>query len=427
MFRLIKKLVIVTYNVGVYSINDFNLKKGTSMTQPIKTIDAQLGELDKENVFFCKRCITSNQRPRLSFDDEGVCSACRWTEEKENIDWDAREKELRALLDKHRSKDGSFDVIVPASGGKDSGFVAHQLKHEYGMTPLTVTWAPFEFTDIGFDNYNRMVHSGFDNLLFNPNGALHRKLARVAFDVKGDHWEPFTFGQKALAFQIATKFGIPLIFYGENGEVEYGGSMKNKDKAFESVEDWERLYFKGAGVRKLVEMGKEIGVIKDEDVRDGALSIYEAPPLEKIDALGAQMHWFSYYKKWIPQENFYYASEHMGFEPNPDGRSEGTYSKYASLDDKTDGFHWYLGFIKFGMGRATRDASMEIRAGHIDREEAVALANRYDGEFPKKWFPHFMEYLGIDEKHFWKICDGYRQDHIWDKRDGEWVLKHPIK
>lgn len=388
----------------------------------IKTIDAQLGELEKRT-FFCKKCVTSNQRPRITFDEEGICGACRYSEEKEQIDWETREKELRTLLDKHRSKDGSFDVIVPASGGKDSGYVAHQLKHEYGMTPLTVTWAPFNYTNIGRDNLDRFVQSGFDNLLFNPNGAFHRKLARVAFDVKGDHWEPFTFGQKALAFPIAVKFGIPLIFYGENGEVEYGGDKKNKDKPYESVEDWERLYFKGAGVRKLAEVGQEMGIIKPEEVKSGALSIYEAPPLEQIDALGAQMHWFSYYKKWIPQENFYYASEHTGFQPNPEGRSEGTYSKYASLDDKTDGFHWYLGFIKFGMGRTTRDASMEIRAGHIDREEAVALVNRYDGEFPKKWFPEFLEYLDITEEHFWKVVDGYRLPHIWEKRDGEWCLK----
>lgn len=392
----------------------------------LKTIDAQLAELDKE-IFFCKKCVTSNQRPRITFDDEGICGACRYAEEKELIDWKSREEQLRDLLDKHRSKDGSFDVIVPASGGKDSGFVAHELKHKYGMTPLTVTWAPFTFTDIGRKNFDRFIQSGFDNLMFSPNGEFHRKLSRVAFDVKGDHWEPFAFGQKSIAFQIAVKFGIPLIFYGENGEVEYGGDKKNKDKPFESVKDWERLYFKGAGVRKLVDVGQEAGIIKPEEVKSGALSIYEAPPLEQIDALGAEMHWYSYYKKWTPQENFYYASEHTGFEPNPDGRSEGTYSKYASLDDKTDGFHWYLGFIKFGMGRATRDASMEIRSGHIDREEAVALVNRYDGEFPKKWFPHFLEYLDIDEEHFWKICDGYRLDHIWDKRDGKWCLKHPVK
>lgn len=388
----------------------------------VKTIDAQLSELD-EKIFFCKKCVTSNQRPRIKFDEEGVCGACRYAEEKEKIDWASREKELEALLDKHRSKDGSFDVIVPASGGKDSGYVAHELRTKYGMTPLTVTWSPFLYTDIGRGNFERMISSGLDNLSFSPNGQLHRKLARVAFDLKGDHWEPFTFGQKALAFQVAVKFNIPLIFYGENGEVEYGGDMKNKDKPYETVDDWERLYFKGAGVRKLVEEGKKMGVITDEDVRDGALSIYEAPPIEQIEKLDAQMHWYSYYKKWTPQENFYYASEHTGFQTNPDGRSEGTHSKYASLDDKTDGFHWYLGFIKFGMGRTTRDASMEIRSGHIERDEAIALVKRYDGEFPKKWFPEFLEYLDITEEHFWKICDGYRQPHIWEKVDGEWKLK----
>ncbi len=230
-------------------------------TDKINTIDAQLDELDKE-IFFCKKCVTSNQRPRIRFNEDGICGACLYAEEKERINWKEREEQLRDLLDQHRSKDGSFDVIVPASGGKDSGYVAHELKHKYGMTPLTVTWAPFDYTNIGRNILYRFVQSGFDNLMFSPNGELHRKLARVAFDAKGDHWEPFTFGQKALAFQVAVKFGIPLIFYGENGEVEYGGSEQNKDKANESVEDWERLYFKGAGIRKLVEVGQETGVIK---------------------------------------------------------------------------------------------------------------------------------------------------------------------
>ncbi|MFN5884929.1 MAG: N-acetyl sugar amidotransferase, partial [Bacteroidota bacterium] len=113
---------------------------------PDYTLDKQLDKLPKE-VKFCKKCVVSNQRPRITFDEEGVCSACRYAEEKDNgIDWIAREKELRAVCDKFRSKDGSYDCIVPSSGGKDSGFVAHQLKYEYGMHPLLVTWAPFEYT-----------------------------------------------------------------------------------------------------------------------------------------------------------------------------------------------------------------------------------------------------------------------------------------
>lgn len=392
----------------------------------VKILDKQLEELPKK-VIFCKKCVLSNQRPRTGFDDENVCSACRYAEEKEHkINWRQREKELIVLLNKHRSKNGNYDVIVPSSGGKDSCIVAHQLKHKYNMHPLTVTWAPFLYTDIGWKNYLNFKDQGFDNLLFFPDGKIYRKLARICFELKGDAWEPFGWGQLTYAFHIALRFGVPLIFYGENGEVEYGGSMKNKNKPYESPKDWEYLYYKGTGMDKIIKEGLKLGFLTKEDVKQTDFMLYKTPPLDEIKKLGLERHWFSYYHKWIPQENYYYATEHMGFEANPDGHSESTYSKYASLDDKLDGFHWYLGFIKFGLGRATRDASMEIRCGHITREEGVALVKRYDADFPSKYFQDFLDYLGIDEKHFWKVIDRYRRPNIWKKISGEWKLRHTV-
>lgn len=392
----------------------------------VRKLEKQLESQPKE-VIYCTRCVVSNQRPRITFDEQGVCSACQYAFRKHHdIDWKQREKELQTLCDKHRSKDGNFDVVVPGSGGKDSAYTAHLLKTKYGMHPLVVTWAPFMYTDIGWKNFQNFVTSGFTVLNCFPDGVLHKKLARVAFELKGDAWEPFAFGQKAYAFHIALKWKIPLIFYGENGEVEYGGSMQNAEKPSESVADWETLYFKGAGVDKLLQAGIEMGIFTKEEARDPSFSLYRPPALTDIEKLGAEMHWLSYYTKWVPQENFYYAQKHTGFVVNEAGRSEGTYSKYASLDDKTDGFHFFLAFIKFGIGRATSDAAHEIRDGHITREEGVALVRRYDGEFPNKYFPEFLEYLGITEKHFWDIVDSYRAPHLWEKINGEWKLKYRV-
>jgi len=393
-----------------------------------KTLDRQLEKQPKE-VVYCKKCVVSNQRPRITFDENGVCSACNYAHIKHNvIDWDQREQMLRELLDRHRSKDGSFDVIVPASGGKDSSYVAHQLKYVYGMHPLTVTWAPFMYTDIGWLNYINFKDHGYDNLLSFPNGIAHRKLARLAFELLGDAWEPFAYGQKAYAYHIAAKFGIPLMFYGESGELEYGGSTKNLEKPAEPIGDWKEFYYKGSGIDDLIEHGLEAGVFSPEETENNAFQLYRAPNEAELARVNPEMHWFSFYKKWVPQENYYYATEHCGFIANPDGRSEGTYSKYASLDDKTDGFHFYLAYIKFGIARATSDAAHEIRDGHLTREEGVALVHRYDGEFPKKYFPEFLEYLGITEDEFWEVIDFYRAraGHLWVKQDGEWVLKHRV-
>lgn len=392
-----------------------------------------IGGLEKQlltqpkDVRFCRTCVVSNQRPRITFDEEGVCSACRFAYEKYHvIDWKARERQLEALLDRHRRKDGTWDVVVPGSGGKDSAFVAHQLKAKYGMHPLTVTWAPFRYTDIGWQNFVGFIDAGFNNLLAHPSGILHRKLSRICFEELGDAWQVFGYGQMCYAFHIALRFGIKLVFFGENGEAEYGGALKNNYRSHMPVEDWALLYFKGAMVDQIVEYGlKYKDYFSTNDFTESDLTFYRPPPLEQLRGMGIEMHWYSYYHKWVPQENYYYAIDNTGFCANPE-RSEGTYSKYASLDDRTDGFHFYLAFLKFGIGRATSDAAHEIRDGHLTREEGVALVRRYDGEFPTKYFKEFLDYLGIDEEQFCRVADSYRPPHLWEKVEGQWELKHRV-
>jgi N-acetyl sugar amidotransferase len=393
----------------------------------IASLDRQFDELPRE-VRFCRNCVVSNQRPRTVFDENGVCSACQWAYEKDHaIDWDTRERELEALCERYRSPDGSYEVVVPGSGGKDSAFVAHQLRHRFGMHPLCCTWAPFEWTDIGWQNLRAFTASGFNNLVAMPDGRVHRQLARTAFEAKGDAWEPFAFGQKAWAFHVAQRFGVKLIFYGENGELEYGGSVKYKHLPKEGPEEWNYQYFKGASVDELVDYGRSRGLI-DADVPRAALQWYKPPPPEAIASLGLEMHWYSYYQKWTPQENFYYAIKHTGFQLNDEGRTESTYTKYASLDDKADGFHFYLAYMKFGLGRCSRDAQQDIRRNHITREEGIALVHRYDHEFPRRHFRWFLEYLQISEKYFWQVMDHYREkSNVWKRVDGEWQLAYLVE
>lgn len=402
-----------------------NIDMGKYNEYKFETKDKQLELLPKE-IQFCKKCVISNQRPRTEFDADGVCNACRYAEMKfgGGIDWEKREQELKELCDKHRSNDGSWDCVVPGSGGKDSMFVAHMLKQKYGMHPLTMTWSPFMHTDIGWQNYVNSIQSGFDGLLAMPNGILHRKLSRVALELKGDPWEAFTFGQKAWAFHVAVKWKIPLIFYGENGEIEYGGSFKNVDKPYESPEDWDELYFKGAGPDVLLKEGVKMGIFTEEEAKSSQFELYKPPSFEEIKKLSIQMHWFGYYKCWIPQENYYYVVKNTGFEASPI-KADCSYTKFQSCDDRLDPFHWFTAYLKFGYNRASREACSDIRCGHITREEGVALANRYDHEFPKTYFKDFLEYLDLTEEDFWRIVDRYREmmPHVWGKIDGKWHIK----
>ncbi len=390
-------------------------------------LDKQIKHIPKK-ILWCKRCCISNQRPRIIFDNNQICSACKFSDYKNSIDWDKREIELLKLLDKHRSKNSSWDVIVPSSGGKDSGFVAHQLKYKYGMNPITITWSPLEYTDIGKTNFNSLIQSGISNFLYTPNGNLQRKLARLCFEELGDAFHVFVLGQVNFPFHMALKLNINLVFYGENGELEYAGDPKFKDKPYKPMSEWTNQHFKGSNFDQLVKFGlKNKNYLKKNDIKNGDLEFYKIPNLNKLKKANIKgKHFFSYYKKWTPQENFYYCVDNTGFKPN-DERSEGTYSKYSSLDDKMDGFHYYMRYIKFGLGRTSEEASHEVRDNHITRPEGIKLMNRYEGEFPKKYFKDFLNFLDINEKQFWSIVDKWRPKHLWKKKNNKWIFTGKIK
>ena len=390
-----------------------------------------------EKVLFCKKCVISNQRPSSSvefknhqgekkkvihFDDEGICSACRYQDEKEtNINWEERDRSLVSLLNNFKRSDGGYDVIVPGSGGKDSAFTAHILKYKYGMNPLTVTWSPHLYTDIGFTNFQNWMHvGGLDNILYTPNGILHRELTRNAFLNLLHPFQPFIIGQRIIGPAMAKKFGVKLVMYGEN-QAEYGNAIEENKNAlmnmdFFSSDNPEELLFGGIKLKEY---------IKDDKYSLNDFAPYIAPDKKDLMQAGIEVHYLGYYLKWDPQECYYYSVDNTGFEANP-VRTEGTYSKYSSIDDKIDPFHYFTTLIKFGLGRCSYDAAQEVRNGKITREEAVYLVQKYDEEFPEKFFPEFIQYLGITEDDFWETVEKFRSQHLWQKHNNNWVLKNKI-
>ncbi len=392
-----------------------------------------------EKVEFCKSCVISNQRPSstiefyntvkekkktILFDKNGICDACRWAEMKNNkVDWEQRENELKVLLDKYRSRNSSYDILVPGSGGKDSVYASHILKYKYNMNPLTITWAPHLYTDVGFKNFQNWLHvGGFDNFLFTPNGRVHRKLTELAYKNLLHPFQPFILGQKYFAPKIASQYGIPLVFYGEN-EAEYGNPIDENFKSKRNIEyfvqnfkEKKEFFISGIPSSELESHG-----ISANDI-EPYLPITDPAYLKK----DIEVHYLGYYKKWTPQECYYFAVENTKFQANFE-RTEGTYSKYNSIDDKTDGYHYWTTFIKFGIGRATYDASQEIRNKHIDRNEGVALVNKFDGEFPKRYFKEFLSYINLNEDEFFDIADKFRSPHLWKKVNNNWELRNKLK
>lgn len=389
-----------------------------------------------EEVKFCKRCVMSNQRPAstaefkhkkdskkvtMQFDEEGICDACRHAEEKEKIDWKHREEELLALLDKHRSKDGSYDCIVPGSGGKDSAYQSHVLKYKYGMHPLTITWPPILYTDYGYKNFHNWLDvGGFDNVSFNRNGKVMKLLTRLSIENLLHPFQTFILGQKNIGPKLALKFGIPLVFYGEN-EAEYGNPIADnasslRDKSYYSMQNVDDIFLGGVSVRELREK-------YEVDLCD--LMSFMPADYNELANSDIQVHYLGYYLKWTPQEVYYYAVENTGFKARP-FRTQGTYSKYNSIDDKIDDLHYYTTHVKFGIGRATYDASQEIRNKHITRVEGVALVNKFDGEFPDRYFNEIMDYIELKPEKFMELCDNARSPHLWTKVNGEYKLRHNV-
>lgn len=402
-------------------------------------------------VLFCKNCVESNQRPSTTielknrldkkketivFNSENICSACEVSFKKKKIDWLLREKELKDLCSRFRKLDGSYDCIVPGSGGKDSVYVAHELKYKYGMHPLTVTWAPHMYTDWGKRNHEKWINSGQDNILVSPNGLVHRLLTRLSLENLFHPFQPFILGQKFVGPRIAAAMNIPLIFYGEH-EAEYGSpienwgnSIMNKEFYLSDFKNDDDLYIGGVLLKELI---NEFGIDKAE------LNLYL--PAKQNLKNDLEVHYFGYYKKWHPQAAYYYASEHSGFEASPE-RTSGTYSKYSSIDDKIDDLHYYTTGIKFGRGRATEDAAQEIRSGEITREEGVLLVRKFDNEYPKRFEKEIFNYLSVDKKlskaikmfeqpemdkeYFDRLCNKFRSPHIWHIDGNNFKLRKAV-
>ncbi len=390
-----------------------------------------------EDVVFCKKCVISNQRPSstvefksdkddkkkvINFNDEGVCSACVFHQEKETgIDWEERDEKLVELLARFKSNDGSYDVIVPGSGGKDSAFTSHILKYKYGMNPLTVTWAPHMYTEAGFKNFQNWMHEGgLDNILYTPNGKLHREMTKNAFHNLLHPFQPFIVGQRIIGPAMAKRYGVKLVMYGEN-QAEYGNAIEENsnpimDMEFFSTENTLDMKFGGIEMREYLDQG---------NYKRGDFAPYIPPNKQDLIDAGVEVHYLGYYLSWDPQECYYYAAENTGFQANSE-RTEGSYSKYSSIDDKVDPFHYFTTLIKFGIGRCTYDAAQEVRNDKITREEAAYLVKKYDTEFPHTYFKEFLEYIDTTEDEFWETVNKHRSPHLWSEEDGEWRLRHTV-
>jgi len=339
-----------------------------------------------------------NTKPDLFFDDRGICDACQSVELKVAVDWNARRKEFEKLIEKFRNKNGTnYDCIIPVSGGKDSHFQTYVVKKVYGLNPLLVTFEATKRNALGRKNLDNIKKAfGVDLLVFEKNPIVYKKLCLEAFRRVGDHEWPNHLGIFTFPVRVAVKFNIPLIIWGENSQLEYGGPKT-------------AIMKKALNKRWLEEFGGLLGQRVDDMIGvDGItkqdLISYTYPSETELKRVGILGIFLGYYFKWDARSQVELVKKY-GFSVKEDGPVEGTYTNYENLDDNLIAIHDYLKFVKFGFSRATDHACLDIRNGRIDRNEAVRLVKKYDGKFPKKAIKEFLEYFGMNRNEFNRIVN----------------------
>ena len=370
---------------------------------------------NKSDVFWCSSCLNMSTRPRLSFDENGKCGACQWAEEKKSVDWSKRQSLLQTLLDKYRSRNESFDCIVPVSGGKDGSYIAYRLKNDFGMTPLTVTARPPLTLALGEKNLENFVRSGFDHVHVTPNEDAMRALNKVGFIEKGFPYYGWLISIFSVVIRTAIAFNIPLIFYAEDGEVEYGGSHENKDNPVFNIEFMKRAYFE-AGYDKVLQASM---LSKQQKYW------FELPEQSEIDQSEIFLTHWSYFENWDPYRNYMVAKEFCGLDEAEENNS-GTFTNFSQNDQALYALHTYMMYLKFGFGRATQDAGIEIRRGAMTREQGVNLVKLYDGEYPESFIPLYLDYFQVTQEEFDDVLEKWVNKNLFKKERGRWKPQFSI-
>ncbi len=373
--------------------------------------------MDSRTVHYCKKCLMPNTRPRVHFDENGVCNACINADTKESIDWEPKKNEFLSLIEPYRSKNGEWDCVVPWSGGKDSSAIAHKLKYEYGLNPLLVTCSPMLPNEVGNHNREALINAGFDHIFFRPDQKIHKILAKRFFIERGNPKVAWDAGVNAIPVKMAVKLKIKLIFYAEHGESEYGGKVLSEDS--KKIRDFTEV------IEHQIGDDPRNWIMEDVDYQD--LNPYIYPESDEIRETGVIAYYFSFFHKWSMFRNYDYIKAIIDFKTHPEGRTCGTFTNFDSLDDKFDDLYYYMQYIKFGFGRCVRDTCRFIQNGHMARAEALELCKKYDGEFPTAYLDEVLEYLDLTENEFHEIVDKHRNEEIWTKDGtGNWVLRFPL-
>ena len=322
----------------------------------------------------CVRCLYPDTKPDLKFEN-GVCSACINAEKKKEIDWIQRRYNLERVLSVYKGNK-PWDCIIPVSGGKDSHFITYTMK-EMGMNPLLVCFVPSDQIELGRKNLENIKKSfDVDCIEFFAKPSEYLRLQKKGLMELGDHAYPEHLGIFSIPFLIAQSMNIKLLVWGENPTLEYGGTEKKDDQFME-------------------------GLFKNEmETPDNP--VYNTTKSEHIRSifLGDYINWDA--------KNQVDCMEQYGFTKH-DGPMEWTFLDYENLDTKFVAIHDYFKFLKFGYGRATDQASIEIHHGRMSREEGMKMVEKYDNKMPTKHLNEFCNEMDISIVGFYALYEKFKK------------------
>lgn len=376
---------------------------------------------------YCSRCLyPQNAKPTIIIDDEdGLCSGCRYHESraKLEINWDERKLMFEKILDEAKKlakeRNNLYDCIVPVSGGKDSHFQVYVLKEVYGMNPLLVTYNHAYNTQSGLRNLENLVEkSGCDLIRFTANPKSVQKVSRFMLQEVGDLTWHYHAGIRTIPFRVAVEKNIPFIVWGEHGFAELTGIVSLED--FVEFTKWTRKQHDMRGYEPMDVVKASKGVIQMEDLYPYIYPTDEE--IEKAEVRGIYMSNFFY---WDALGHASLMIDKWDFSPISYER-ERTFNLYAKIEDHANDVHDYLKFLKFGYGRATDDASMEIRHGRMTREQGIEMVKKYDRNEPST-LQSYLDFLQFSRDEFYGLVESMRDKNIWEKINNEWVMTDGVE
>jgi N-acetyl sugar amidotransferase len=347
----------------------------------------------------CSKCTMPETHETIVFDGEGVCNICKQHEVKnEKIDWEARAKEFADTIEEYRGK-YSYDCIVPFSGGKDSTFVLYEMVKTYKVKPLVVSFDHGFYRPLHLKNREEILTKlGVDFLSFRPNMQIVKKLMIESLRRKGDWcWHCHT-GIFSWPMQIAIKYNVPLLIWGES-TAEYTSYYD-----FDEVEEQDEEAF-----NKYINLGitaeDMAGMVDDPNITARDLEPYTYPKLKDLKAINYKSICYGTSHQWDVRKQVKLIKDELGFESD---KVEGIPDQYGftKRECNFNGVRDYLKYIKRGFGRTTQLTTDDIRAGVMDRETAVELIKANDGKKPASLKP-FLDFIKMGEEEFNEIAKSH--------------------